>query len=61
MSINHPDQYPQESHREPTKDETSLKRMVDRGYKAFWARRGKKPPKVSRHYLVYGDGDWPRK
>lgn len=39
---------------EPTVSETdqSMMRQVDRGYRAFWARRGRKPPSVSSHYIM---------
>jgi len=37
---------------EPFKSiDRSVTKQVDRGYRAFWRRRGKKPPPVSGHYI----------
>lgn len=42
---------------------TETKRLVDRGYRDFYAARGMQPPKVSKHMMmdgvdseVFGDG-----
>lgn len=32
--------------------------MVDAAYERFWAKRGMKPPPVSRELLTFGDDVW---
>ena len=36
----------------PIELDQSIIRQVDRGYRYFWARRGRKPPSVSSHYIM---------